>query len=143
MVSATDSKVLSVLAPIAVTAGATTTTIDTVQSGVKADWCAVYVLAGIISTTVTAGNCKLQESDDNSSFADITGATAGALTASTDNGKLYCFQLDLRKRKRYIKLVLTGSSTGLIASSWAELSRQKEAPYSAATRGITGVEVII
>lgn len=143
MVSATDSRVVAVLAPIAVTAGATTTTVDSVQLGVKADWCALYVVTGIVSTTVTAGNCKLQESDDNSSFADIAGATAGAITASTDNGKVYCFQLDMRKRKRYIKLVLTGSSTGLIATSWAELSRQKEAPFSAATRGITGVEVII
>lgn len=143
MVSATDTRVVSVLAPISVTATATTITIDSVQSGIKADWCSVYVLAGVVSTTVTAGNCKLQESDDNSTFADITGATAGAITASTDNGKLYSFQLDMRKRKRYIKLVLVGSSTGLLATAWAELSRQKEAPYTAAGRGITGVEVII
>jgi hypothetical protein len=144
MIKLMDAKVMQMLAPIAVTTTVTGTVVDTVQSGVRFDWASIYVQAGVISTTVAIGGLKLQESDDNSTFTDIAGtASTVALTLTTDNGKVAIYQLDTRKRKRYLRFSLAGTSTGLLASVTCVLSRAKEAPFTAATRGATAYEVII
>lgn len=144
MIKLMDAKVIEMLAPVAVTATVTGTAVDTVQTGMKFDWASIYVQAGVISTTVAIGGLKLQESDDNSTWTDVAGsANTAAITATTDNGKLYVYQLDVRKRKRYLRFSLAGTSTGLLAAVTCVLSRAKEAPYTAALRGATGYEVII
>lgn len=67
------------------------------------------------TTTGTSGTVtfKLQESDDDSSFSDITGATTSALT--TDSGgqsaKRICISASMIGRKRYIRAVLTVAGT--------------------------------
>lgn len=144
MVNSQDSKIMTMLAPVSANGAAfTTTALDTVQSGVKADWVTVYVYFGSVGANITAGNFKLTESDDNSSYADVAGTTTLTVTATTDNGKIWAFQLDTRKRKRYIKLALTAGAAATLAAAWGELSRQKEAPSTAATRGVTGAEIIL
>jgi len=144
MVSSQDSKIMTMLAPVSANGAAfTTTALDTVQSGVKADWATVFVYFGSVGANITAGNFKLTESDDNSTYADVAGTTALTVTASTDNGKIWAFQLDTRKRKRYIKLALTAGASATLAAAWGELSRQKEMPSTAATRGITGTEIVL
>lgn len=144
MIQIQDSKFMTMLAPIAVTSTVTGTAVDSVQLGVKFDYATVVVQAGVISTTVAIGGLKLQESDDNSNWADIAGtANVAALTATTDNGKFYIYQLDMKKRKRYLRFSLAGTSTGLLAGVTCILSRAKETPYTAAQHGATGYEVVL
>ena len=144
MIQIQDSKYMTLLAPIAVTATVTGTAVDSVQQGVKFDYATVIVQAGVIQTTVAIGGLKVQESDDNSNWVDIAGtANVAALTATTDNGKFYIYQLDMKKRKRYLRFSLAGTSTGLLAGVTCILSRAKEAPYTAAQHGATGYEVVL
>lgn len=144
MIQIQDSRFMTMLAPVAVTSTVTGTAVDSVQLGVKFDYATVVVQAGVISTTVAIGGLKLQESDDNSNWSDIAGtANVAALTATTDNGKFYIYQLDMKKRKRYIRFSLAGTSTGLLAGVTCILSRAKEAPYTATQHGATGYEVVL
>lgn len=84
-------------------------------------------LTMIAALGATAGNFtafKIQESDDNSSFSDVTGCVVATSTdieggatdlpdgTGDDNG-LYVFQIKLTaSRKRYFKLVATEDNTG-------------------------------
>lgn len=67
------------------------------------------------TTTGTSGTVtfKLQESDDDSSFSDITGATTSALTTDSggQNAKRLCIPIAMAGRKRYIRAVLTVAGT--------------------------------
>ena len=144
MIVSQNVKFMTMLAPIAVTSTVTGTAVDSVQLGVKYDYATVVVQAGVISTTVAIGGLKLQESDDNSTFTDIAGtASTVALTLTTDNGKFYIYQLDMKKRKRYLRFSLAGTSTGLLAGVTCILSRAKEELSTAAMHGATGYEVVL
>jgi hypothetical protein len=144
MIQIQDSKYMTLLAPIAVTSTVTGTAVDSVQQGVKFDYATLVVQAGVIQTTVAIGGLKVQESDDNSNWVDIAGtANTAAITATTDNGKFYVYNLDMKKRRRYIRISLAGTSTGLIACATCILSRAKETPYTPAQHGATGYEVVL
>lgn len=56
----------------------------------------------------TTSDCKLQESDDNSTFADVTGATFTQVTTA-GGAKVNTMNINLSKRKRYVRLVHTGA----------------------------------
>ena len=56
----------------------------------------------------TTSDCKLQESADNSSFADVTGAAFAQVTTA-GGAKLELLDIDLAKRLRYLRLVHTGA----------------------------------
>jgi hypothetical protein len=78
---------------------------------------------------------KLQESDDNSSYSDVSGGSHTAPSA-TDGNKLYGWHVDLRGRKRYFKIVATaGNGTATVASAVAGLYRGAITPSSATARG--------
>jgi hypothetical protein len=69
-----------------------------------------------VDVGATSGNptsftvdCKLQESDDGSTWADITGASIATITTANTQKEL---NVDLRGRKRYIRAVLTASFSG-------------------------------
>lgn len=56
----------------------------------------------------TTSDCKLQDSADNSTFADVTGAAfTQAITANGAQWQL--LDIDLAKRNRYLRLVHTGA----------------------------------
>lgn len=149
MVQATDQKIVRLLSPQSGTA-LTSAELDTVQSGVKTDYVIIYYIFGAIGAGgISAGNFKLQHSDTSGSgFTDIaatantTGGTFGVITATTDDNKIYSINVDTRKTKRYLKVTCTAAAATL-ATSFAILDRMKEAPYTAATRGITGTELLI
>jgi hypothetical protein len=92
---------------------------------------------------------KVSEGDTTSSWTDIdalTGdSTAGytvpnSVTALTDGAQTVGFGIDLRKRKRYLKLSVTGGVQPVCAV--ADLSRADEAPNTDAESGLTeGVNV--
>jgi hypothetical protein len=63
----------------------------------------VILNAGINGTSGTV-NAKVQESDDNSTFTDITGAAFAQVTESNDD-TIYIGRINLIGRKRYIRCV--------------------------------------
>lgn len=93
----------------------------------------VQVLLGATDIAVTV--LKLEESDDNSNWVDVAGATfsagssadgvALALPSATDDNQPHIFQVDLLGRRRYLRTVCTfgdGSAGGFVAAI-ARLSR--------------------
>ena len=122
MRSLQNCRVFNHSAPISLTntTSAVTNVIDTVgMSGGD--------LAIIVTFGATAGNftvLKVQESDDNSSFSDVTGCVVGTSTdidggatdlpdGTNDDAGTYLFHIALTEsRKRYLKVVATEDSTG-------------------------------
>jgi hypothetical protein len=72
----------------------------------------VVLETGAVSGTSPTLDVKLQESDDNSTFADISGATFTQVTAANSSQVMRLAELNVT-RKRYIRAVGTvgGSST--------------------------------
>jgi hypothetical protein len=99
------------------------------------------------ATDIAMAALKLQTSDTDSSYADLTGAIFGtstnidgstsALPTATDDNKVFVIEVDLRGKKRYFDLVATaGNGTaGTYFSAVAVLSRGEIAPITAAGRG--------
>lgn len=95
--------------------------------------CEIIVQLGAMDIAMTV--LKVQHSDDNSSYSDITGATFDggtsadgttlALPSATDDDQPHVFQINCVGRKRYMKVVATcgdGAAGTYIAAS-ARLSR--------------------
>lgn len=134
MVSSQNIRVANGLAPVSSTAGYTTTEIDTVASGVKFDYATIIISIGVIGADMSA--LKLTESDTSGSgFSDVTGFVGGTdftlPTSAAGAGKFVVFQLDLRKRKRYLKMVATAGGSATLLSTQCILSRGKVGTNSA------------
>lgn len=87
-----------------------------------------------VNTNAVQPNVKLSESDDTvvTNFADVSGLSTTALSAS---GSVR-FNVDLRKRKRYLKLTVnTGTATNddIKVAALAILDRSEELPESTAS----------
>lgn len=95
------------------------------------------------NTTNKLATCKLSESDttDATNFSDITafvGGGAGGFTvpaADTSNSQLYKLNVDLRGRKRYIKLSVSPVTTQSLTAI-ANLTKAEQQPVSAANAGV-------
>ena len=138
MKQATCQKVINVTPPAAIidNDSAVTNAIDTI--GFR--YCQIIVQLGATDIALTA--LKVQESDTDGSYADVTGlvfgaAGAPALPVDTMDDKLYAFNIDLRGRKRFLDLVITfgnGTVGGFVAAI-AILFEGEELPNSASERG--------
>lgn len=73
---------------------------------------------GTVSGTTPTLDVKVQDSADNSSFADVTGLAFTQVTASTNSQALL---LDTRALRQYIQLVCTIGGTTPSFSMCAEL----------------------
>lgn len=139
-------RLVSVTPPAAIVDNAafTTATVDTL--GFRYARFVVYL--GALDIAVAA--LKVQESDDSgmSGAADITGAVFGTSandtgststlpSATADNG-FFTVEIDLRGRKRYLDLNLTGGdgAAGSFAAAWCELYRGEITPTTAAQKGV-------
>lgn len=145
MIHAQNCKTVAVTPPAAIidNASATTASIDTLGY----DYLKVVVHLGATDIAMTA--LKLQNSDTDGSYADVTGLvfgtstnTAGStstLPSATDDNKFFVFFVDLRASggKRYYDLVATcgDGSTGTYLAAWAELWRAEDVPTTATDRG--------
>lgn len=125
----------------------TSNVIDTVGY----DRALILVTLGALDIAVAA--LKVQEADAKSSAtaltsgADVTGlvfgtsntiaGSASTLPAATDDNKVYAFEIDLRNRKRYLQVALTGGdgAAGSYASAVAILSKGETIPVTASDRG--------
>jgi WD40 repeat protein len=132
------SKFVMVTAPGAIVdnASLTTTSIDTKGF----DYCDIFVLLG--ATDIAMAALKVSESDDDSSYTDITGADfsvspATLPSASADNTAVHV-GVDMRGRKRYLDVTATGGdgTAGAYITVIAFLSRAEQAPVTATNRGL-------
>ena len=136
-----NQKIVAITPPGAIVDNAafTTAAVDTLGF----NQLTIVVLFGAMDVAVAA--LKLQESDDSgmSGAVDIDGSnysTEASLPGATADNTMYAFHVDLRGRKRFIDLTLTGGdgTTGTYATAFAILSRAQECPNSAAERGFAG-----
>lgn len=126
MIEAQKAKYVVAIAPAAILddTSATATAIDCRGF----NYLEIPIQLGATDIAVTA--LKLQESDDNSTYADITGATFDggtnvdgttlALPSATDDNQPHVFQVNLVGRKRYVKVVCTfgnGAAGGFVAAT--------------------------
>lgn len=160
MMPSQNTKLVNVLSPQAITNNAsfTTTVIDTLGY----EYVEVVAMLGATDIAFTA--LKIQECDTSGgSYTDVTGptnylgnatgliygtsalpdsdgGTASALPTATDDNHLFVFDVDMRARKRFLKLVATigSGSTGGFLTALAILSRPTISPVKVADRGITG-----
>src|SRR4051812_876213 len=86
--------------PVTATASANGTGVDT-QGYTDA---VVVLEVGTVSGTTPTLNVKVQESDDNSTFSDVTGATFTQVTATGSSQVLRVAELNVG-RKRYLRTV--------------------------------------
>jgi len=102
----------------------------------------IFVVLGATDIALTV--MKLTESDDDSSYNDVTGCTFGgtglpALPSATDDNNVYAFHIrKCSARKRYLKPAITvgNGATGAYLTVYAVLSMAKEQPNSATLRGL-------
>jgi hypothetical protein len=132
-------KTLSVTPPAAIVDNAafTTATVDT-AGFTQARF---VVQLGALDIAVAAMKLRQGDASNMSDAADITGADFSVspltLPAATDDNSLYAIHIDLRGKKRYLDLSLTGGdgTTGTFATVFVDLYRAGENPKSATTRG--------
>lgn len=147
MINAQKSKFVSITPPGAIVDNAsyTTASIDTLGY----DYMTVVCYFGAMDIAMVA--LKLQTSDTDSSYADLTGAVYGtstniagstsSLPSATDDNKFFIFEVDLRDKKRYFDLVATGGdgTAGTYMTAFAILSKGEVTPVTAANRGAADI----
>lgn len=139
MKNSTNVKTLAVTSPAAIVddAAFTTNTIDTLGFAQLT----IIVMLGALDIALAAFKVREGDASDMSDAADITGAdfsvSPATLPAATADNNLYAVHIDLRGRKRYIDLSLTGGNgtSGTYAAAIAQLSNPQTYPSSAADRG--------
>lgn len=143
MIEALHTKKVGVIRPVAIVDNASWTCIATDCKGW--DYYELTVMLGATDIAMVA--LKLTESDDDSSYSDVTGAIFGTSTndagststlpSATDDNLLFGICVDCRARKRYLKLVATGGdgAAGAFACAIATLSRGEQGSLTAAQAG--------
>lgn len=110
------------------------------------DYCTILCILG--DTDIAMEALKVGEADADSAHVDITGLVYGtsvntdgstsSLPTASDDNKIFAFELDLRKRKRYIKVAATAGdgTAGTFMTVLAILSRGEDVPTTATERGL-------
>ena len=147
MIQQQNQKMISLVPPAAIVNNAAVTVASLDTLGFEYVRIVVYLGATDIALTVL----KVGESDTDGSYTDITGlrfgtdnniaGSASTLPSSTDDNKIFEFQIDMRGIKRFLKLAITvGVGTlGAFVTAWAELGRPQTIPIGAAGFGASQV----
>lgn len=141
MIHAQFEKFAATLPTAAVGATATSTlTIDRIGF----DHVSVSAIRASNASTVFASVLKVEESDNNSDYSDVTalvGGGTGGFTipavSDTNSAAIVQMDIDCRARKRYLKVSMTPGATatlGLVAG----LSKAEVAPTTAAEKNVIG-----
>lgn len=141
MIHAQNHKVVAELPTAAVGSTATATlTIDTIGY----DHASVTVLRASNASTVFANVVKVEESDDNSSYSNVTALVGGGTggfsipaVSNTSSAAILKFDIDTRAKKRYLKVSYTPGATATVAMV-ARLGRAEESPVSNSDAGVIG-----
>ena len=130
-------KVVSAV-PTAVGSSAVALTIDTLGW----DHASVTVLRASNASTVFASVLKIEHSDDNSSYSDLSGFVGGTdftIPVVSDTASAAAVKLDVntQAKKRYLKVTATPAvSVNTVVT--ARLSRGENAPATASEAGCIG-----
>jgi hypothetical protein len=142
MIHAQNSKVLFSLDT---STTASSGTANLVIDRLDYDYADVVVARASNSATTFASVLKVQESDDNSTYTDITafvgGGTGGfTIPTVTDTTSVSAVKIgiDCRNRKRYLKVLVTPSTAVNVAIE-ARLSRGHIGPSSATAAGVLSI----
>lgn len=139
-----NSKIINVTPPAAILddASASTTEVDTVGF----DY-ATYICTLGASDVAMAALAVTESDTAGSGHGNVTGLVFGASTnidgstsalpSATDDNKVYCFDIDLRGRKRYLDLTATAGNgtTGTYFAAVCVLTRGESVLQTAAGRG--------
>lgn len=108
------------------------------KGGTGFDSCKVVISNGATTGTPTSftNTCKVQDSADNSSFADYTPPTGSASGVNSVASSCAEFEVDLSTARRYVRVVETiafvgGTTPTLLANSTLVAFGTDETPYSA------------
>lgn len=141
MIHAQNGKVVLATPPAAIVNNAAITVSSVDTKGWDYSTWSLYLGATDIALTVF----KLRESDDDSTYSDVSGADFSVspltLPSATDDNHIFRIFVDLKNgaRKRYQKLSVTvgSGSTGAYSTVVCELFRAKNVPSTATLRGLT------
>ena len=141
MIHSQNHRVVAELPTAAVGATATANlTIDTIGY----DYCSLTVLRASNAATTFANVLKVEESDDNSSYANVTALVAGGTggftvpaisVAGTSSASVVKLDIDTKARKRYLKVSYTPGASATVAIT-GRLSRAAESPASASDANV-------
>jgi hypothetical protein len=144
MIHLQNNKIVGDVPAAAVGATATATlTIDTIGYDVAS----VAVLRASNASTVFANAIKIADSDDNSTYTDVTalvgGGTGGfsipAIAASaTGSASILKLDVDTKARKRYLRVSYTPGASANV-SIVARLGRGEETPVTTTEVGVIGI----
>lgn len=143
MIHSQFNRVVGDVPTAAIGATATATlTIDTLGF----DHASITVLRASNASTVFAAAVKVEESDDNSSYSNVTalvgGGTGGftipAVAASaTGSSSILKLDVDTKAKKRYLKVSYTPGASATVAIV-ANLGRGEVSPETVAQAGVIG-----
>lgn len=131
------TKAFMLLAPISINATAATSLSLDCQ-GFK--YASIFFMSGLIGAA-DFDSLSLTESNDDSSYAAITGSGHTA-PVQTNDGIIWAWQIDLRKRKRYIQLVADPGAVACLVACMAILSVAEEMPNSATEQGVLATIIL-
>jgi hypothetical protein len=142
MIHSQNEKVVAEI-PSSTTAssGTATLTIDTAGY----DHASVSVLRASNAATTFATVCKVEESDDNSSYSNVTALVGGGTggfsipaVSATSSVAILKLDIDTKAKKRYLKISVT-PSTAVNVAIVGRLSRAAVSPASASEAGVIGI----
>lgn len=106
------------------------------------DYASFTVLRASNAATTFASVLKIEESDDNSSYSNVSGFVGGTdftipAVSDTSNTAIVKLDIDTKVRKRYLKVSVQPSASIAVAVE-GRLSRGENAPTTAAEAGCIG-----
>jgi hypothetical protein len=108
------------------------------------DHVSVSAIRASNASTVFASVLKVEESDNNSDYTDVTalvGGGTGGFTipavSNTNNPAVVQMDIDCRAKKRYLKVSMTPGASATLALV-AGLSKAEVAPVNASEKGVIG-----
>lgn len=133
-----NCKWINVTPPGAIVDNAAYTTASVDTKG----WNELAFVVSLGATDIALAAFKLTTSDTDGSYADLSGADFSVspltLPSATDDNKIYVIFVDLRGKKRYFDLSITGGdgTAGTYATVMAVLAGGNSAPSTATLRGL-------
>ncbi len=105
------------------------------------DYATVDISFGALATNAaTLAVISLTEGESTSSMATFTGSSIAANWAVATLGQsVGRFQVDLRKRKRYLALNITNATTTVVIGAIARLSRAGQSNDTAAEQSVASI----
>lgn len=133
MIHAQNTKRVVLLNPQSVTSQ---TTVSATVNVVGWDYAEIVLQLDTAAASSTESTVLVTEGDDTTyaTHADLTMTTAAP---NTSDGQFYVWYLDLRKRKKNLKITYM-PTVAKLAAAHAVLSRGEQAPITAAGRGLAG-----